>query len=213
MILPMDRGTNIGGTLLVFLSVIGSFCIAFSHKLQRRHYVYAAILGLGLFYLSTIALEALENGQDQWRVTVFIGTLFVTFGWMVTNEISITNARKQHTINIVTDYMINTNRIADRQVIKAKLPKHTDVFTPAVAPYDDEVSAFVQSIDRELNFFEFVAIGLETGDLDQDIVERSFKLMARSFYLQTKDYIEHWQAEDDTIWEHFTRLCARWKTA
>ena len=69
-----------------------------------------------------------------------------------------------------------------------------------------------QAIDREINFFEFVAVGLETGDLDPNITERSIKSLAVNFYIQVEDYIGHWQSKDESTWEHFKNLSIRWNS-
>ena len=82
---------------------------------------------------------------------------------------------------------------------------------PSIAPFDDENNCLTQAIDRELNFLEFTAIGIKSGDLDSYIVRHSLKSNLRSFYEQMEDYIDYWRAKDETTWENLASLYRDWR--
>ena len=191
------------------LIVIFLFIVAYRGIIRKRHYVYLAVAAVAYYLLYYIGRNAIEK-DELWRASIFIGTIFVTIGWIVTNEISLINSRKQHTINLITDYMINTQRIYDKRMIRRYLPAYTTKLTAGIVSFDDEAHELCEAVDRELNFFEFIAIGLETGDLDLDISTRSIKTLMCSFCRQTEDYINHWQDKEPTTWEHMVALWKKW---
>ncbi|MBT3553406.1 MAG: DUF4760 domain-containing protein [Rhodospirillaceae bacterium] len=193
----------------VFLFPLALIC--FRGVLRPRHFVYIGV-GILAYYVMYYLVRGGIEGENLWQLSIFTGTIFLSIGWIVSNEISILNSRKQHTINLISDYMINSQRIKDKTVIKKYLPKYTDKLTSAIMNFEAEDLDIGQAIDREINFFEFVAVGLETGDLDPNITERSIKSLAVNFYIQVEDYIGHWQSKDESTWEHFKNLSIRWNS-
>jgi hypothetical protein len=130
-------------------------------------------------------------------------------GWIVTNEVSILNSRRQHTINIVIEFMHNPQRVKDKEVIREFLPNSSAKLTPQIAPFDQDAHRFIAAIDRELNFFEFIAAGIATGDLDPNLTRRCLRSIILNLVAQTKDYIDFWQARSPSTWEHLMRYADR----
>jgi hypothetical protein len=129
----------------------------------------------------------------------FAGAMLVASGWIVTNEISIRNLRKQHTISLLSDFLIRKERLEDRKLIKKMLPKFALITTVTGVSFDDDNSDLLQAIDRELNFYEFVAVGLENGDLDPYITYSTVRGLMVGFVKQVEAYIDYWRARDAEI--------------
>ena len=190
---------------LLFASIWGRF------KLRRRYLAYVAV-GILTYFLSFYFIRlGYENRANLLGVAPFLGSLLLTVGWIVSNEISLSNARKQHTIKLMTDYMFTATRIEDRKTIKGKLSSYKQKLTPGVVSFTSEADDFLQAVDRELNFFEFLAIGLDTGDLDPDVAKRSLLHLLCTFYEQTEEYLDFWHGEAPGTWIYLRRLYPGWK--
>lgn len=155
--------------------------------------------------------DAARYGGRYAQVMSFAGAMLVAAGWMVTNEVAIRNSRRQHTITLISDYMIRRERLEDKRTIRRYVPKsNISVSTVGGFSYADETHELAIAIDRELNFFEFVAVGLENGDLDPKISYETIRGILCPFIKQVRPYIDHWQTLDSEIWEHATALADRW---
>lgn len=178
-------------------------------RTPRRLFAYVGVGVVAYFVLFYTGRSALAVGE-LWRASTFIGTLFLTAGWIVTNEVSIHNSRKQHTIAMVTDYLTNPQLVRDQATIHQFLPSAATKFTPAIADFKAQNHPLCVAIDRRLNFFEFLALGLFLDDLDEQIASEAFRGVVLSFYRQMEDYIEYWQGDDEETWEHLRWLYRRW---
>ena len=63
--------------------------------------------------------------------------------------------------------------------------------------FDDETSALLKAIDLELNFYEFVAVGAASGNLDEGLIKQSLGSQFMAFYVQVEAYMDHWRAKND----------------
>lgn len=201
--------------LFQFLSGVALALLATSiwgrFKLRRRYLAYVAVGILAYFLLFYFVRLGYENRGTLLGLAPFLGSLLLTLGWVVSNEISLYNARKQHTIKLLTDYMFTSTRIEDRKLIKAKLSSYKNKLTPEVVEFTSEADEFLQAVDRELNFFEFLAIGLDTGDLDPDVAKKSLLHLFCAFYEQTEAYVDYWHEEAPGTWIYLRRMYPKWR--
>ena len=196
------------GTTLISLSY---FC----EWLERRHYVYAAIATIVL----SLYAVALTEGQlaetdladkNFWKMAgLYLGPLIVAVGWIVTNEINILNSRKQHTINLITQYFTNAQRIADKDLLNKRLPP-TKIVSADEYPFDDTAHAFLRGVLRELNYFDFIGSAVLHRDIDEALVRRVFATIVHRYYRQYGPFIEYWRAKNPAYWADFVALFHRW---
>ncbi|HEY1722571.1 MAG TPA: DUF4760 domain-containing protein [Magnetospirillaceae bacterium] len=177
-----------------------------------RYLVYisvaiAAALGLRFAMLDSVA----PGGPHYLEALSFSGAMLVATGWIVTNEVSIRNLRKQHTITLISDFLIRKERIEDKKLIKTKLPKLALITSIAGLDYGDDNNDLLQAIDRELNFYEFIAVGLKNGDLDGRISYDIVRGLLVGFITQVHPYIDYWRVKDPETWEHAVQLADKWK--
>src|SRR5437870_1194394 len=105
----------------------------------RIRFVIYAIVGLVAFAALGFAIWDSGSGHDYAEVMPFAGAMLVATGWMVTNEISVRNSRRQHTITMISDYMLRAERIRDSETIRKYLPKTTSLISEINnLNYDDE---------------------------------------------------------------------------
>jgi hypothetical protein len=178
-------------------------------RVNARYCVYAGVSVIALVALGFDIINNVWGDQKQWQITIFLGSMLIAAGWVVTNEVTIRNSRKQHTINLITTLMTNQKRIEDKEKIREKLPR-SQRLNRTILDYDAENDPLAQAIDRELNFYEFIAIGLATGDLDENIARRMLDGLLTNCVWQVEDYILHWRSKNKTTWEDVSELYKRW---
>jgi hypothetical protein len=198
--------------IAVGIFAIGAALIVVSEHLEIRHWFYFAILVLSLVFFGWLYDDTIRNHEgEMWRLGVFFGSILVTIGWIVTNEFSIRNSRKQHTITLITTYFTNAQRIEDKKVIHKYLPTYRSKLTAEIVRFDAESHELLVAIDRELNFFEFLAIGVNRNDLDEALLRDCMENILCNSYEQAQLYIAHWRGIDPTTWERLAALYAKWR--
>jgi hypothetical protein len=183
--------------------------IQYPKIVRYRYFFYSFVLALASagFYLDFRDLWG--DPHQEWQITVLLGSSLIVLGWIFTNEMAIHNSRKQHTINLITQLVTSSQRVRDMRTIRRSLPNRTKL-TPTVFNYTDEAHPLAQAIDRELNFLEFIAIGINSGDLEDRMAKRMLAGMMIFFVTQVRDYIDFWRARDSETWEDACGLVDRW---
>lgn len=175
--------------------------------------VYSAVGYGALVAFLFLTRDILINHSDNlWRIAILLGPILITIGWMASNEVLLVNQRKHHTINLITDHISGKQRIKDKTLIRYKIGSHPNKMSRAIADFDKEDDKIIQAIDREINFYEFLAAGIVTGDIDKRIVERTLTANLCDFYEQMESYITHHQNKNPTTWEHYTDLYNNWQS-
>lgn len=176
-----------------------------------RYCLYAIVGIAAAVVLVLLGYESFwTKDGEAWHMSIFAGSVLLTIGWIVSTEVTINSARKRHTIDLITYYIFNPQRTDDRTLIKRYLPRHVDELNNTIVDFNDETHELTTAVDRELNFFEFLAIGINRGDLDDDLAKRCLKSIFCNFHDQVEHYIEHWRNQDNTTWEHLGPLCKKW---
>jgi hypothetical protein len=194
-------------TLLIFVVITG--CISFSNYLERRHYIYAAILTASLSFFTWLTKTIIESEENYGTIGVYWGSLIVASGWIITNEISIANSRKQHTVNLMTAYFTNAQMVEDRNTIRDILPSYNNKMTPEVGDFTAD-NQLIRAINRELNFLEFLAAALERRDLDETLFKDCLGQIVINVYRQMEAYINYWRDENSQWWSYLAALYKRW---
>ncbi len=180
-------------------------------RMRRRFWVYVAV-GIAAGAVLTLLYKeiALPDGKF-WNAAPFLGSILVTIGWIVTSEVNIGNSRRQHTIALVTHHAFDPTRAANRDTIKQTLPTYKTKLTATMADFGNETLPLLKAIDLELNFYEFLALGMASGDLDEHLIRRSLRGQFVSFYQQTEDYIDFWRLQDRRTWVELAAMYTRWQ--
>lgn len=178
-------------------------------RIERRHLVYLGIL-LVVAFLYVAVLRNLNQGTDYWlTVGMIMGPSLVAIGWVVTNEVNILNSRKQHTINLITQYFTNSQRISDKEELNKGLSADETIDSQKV-DFNDTASAFLGAALRELNYFDFIGSAVLRSDIDEGLVRRVFGTIVHRYYRQYRPFIEHWQKREPEYWSDFVALFHRW---
>jgi hypothetical protein len=146
----------------------------------------------------------------NWPLT--IGTFTALIGWMFSSWVTLRNSIKQHTFNIwlqtrcSAKYMEHAeamNRLYFSRGKKVGLSKN-DLNSESFKDLE-------QSLVYILNHYEFVAVGIRFGDLDEEILKQTMRGIVVSLYQYVELYIIMLQESRPSAYEHLTALYLRWK--
>jgi hypothetical protein len=202
--------------IFVTAGLVGVPAVWFFHLIERRHRIYLTVLAAAIFVFCTLSVYLWNPAQPTNLVAIgaFFGSMLVTAGWIVSNEIAILNSRRQHTIAVLSAYYTNPERRKDVDVIKKKLP-YPRKLTASVADFHDSDSEFNKAIDRTLGLHEFIAAAIEQRDIDERLARETISGSFVGFYLQCADYIHYWRFEapeaDRETWINICRVYNKWR--
>jgi len=180
--------------------------------MRWRHWVYVGVAILVGVVLSPLLRETRAPDGAIWHAATFFGSILITVGWVVTSETAIRNAKRQHTISLITSHMSDPTRISNRKVIKKALPTYdTKLTLDKAGSFDDETLPLLEAIDMELNFYEFAAAGIQSDDIDEALLRECLRGQFCNLYRQNEDYINHWRSKRSLTWQHLSAMYQRWK--
>lgn len=147
------------------------------------------------------------------------GILAAATGWVVTSMVNLHNARRQHTVNVLLQ-----SRLSQAYQQRLRDVVKTFPVTPRVTKLkmgDWDVSENAEAIDGVkylLNYFEFVAVGIRTGDLDEKTLKMSLRGILITLCDMAEVYIRYQRGEledndgypSNRSYEHLLWLRARW---
>src|SRR5947207_371167 len=93
--------------------------------LEWRHWVYCslALIALAIYATALCKIYNPANPRELWiYIGLFLGPTLIAAGWIVTNEVTTKNSRKQHTITLLAQYFTNQQRIDDKETLNQELP-------------------------------------------------------------------------------------------
>jgi hypothetical protein len=223
----------LGITTIFVILIFESF-----NSAEKRHALFALILYailLSFYVLYRVIFPlyltpAVSGYTNFWQLIVpYSGSVLITIGWMTTSEFNIRNARKQHTINFLTEVLRGQTRMDDLTIIKSFLPTLKDVICndiaqiaplpiairpiPTLPPFKfgDDAHLLCRSLDRELNLFEFMAIGIFQKDFDEVILKRSLRSFVITFCNQCDPYVVFSRDGGKEPWSNLSILANNWR--
>jgi hypothetical protein len=180
-------------------------------RMRRRFWVYVSVGLVAAAFLGLLVHNTATSADQISRLAPFVGYILVTVGWSVTSEVNIGNSRRQHTITLITQHAFDLQRTANRDIVKQSLPGFQTKLLPSTTiNFDDEDSALLKAIDLELNFYEFLAVGAASDNLDENLIRESLGSQFKAFYVQVEAHIAHWRVKNDKTWRELSRMYTRW---
>lgn len=174
-----------------------------------------------LLVISYVVLRYFENYQIA--LSILMSMTIVVMGWWVQSVLSAKSSRKQHTLNTILDTRSSTiyqhhlerysRLIKDYQHIHPKVAEwfhypNKDEFGKMAVP--KELKDAINGLAYVMNYFEFLALAIKQGDLDEILLKECFcgmlpKIESRAFYL-----IREAQSKDSRFFEAFVSLTQSW---
>ncbi len=136
-----------------------------------------------------------------------------SWGWAIGGWVAHRNARVQHTITIIAARFAQPMFVQQLALFNNSFgdaddtPKVTSQIIDAlIASGTVEDQAKVQSARYLLNYFEFIASGVRSGELDLDIVRNNLRASVIYFHNKCEPYILDQRRGISTLLGNFTRL-------
>lgn len=127
------------------------------------------------------------------------GVIAALSQWAITSVLTLYNARRQHTITVLLQSRLSPayqQRLRD--VVKG-YPTMPAISKVAVGDWNDPAKLeALEGIKYLLNYFEFVAIGIRIGDLDEATMRRSLADIVMALTAVAEQYIKFSRGELDT---------------
>lgn len=111
----------------------------------------------------------LEKPEEYATATVaYVAAVAALVGWIVQSFIAMRNSRKQHTINVLFQTRMNPEFANNVANIHKPYPSPQNIPADAIKKMEDQ-SVF-DSVKYVLNYYEFIAVGIRHGDLDEKLM-------------------------------------------
>ncbi|MQY43009.1 DUF4760 domain-containing protein [Epibacterium sp. SM1969] len=122
--------------------------------------------------------------------------------------------RKQHTINILfqsrlSEYFQTTNSLR-----KEIFPTDQDIYLDdwkAARAQNGKPREGAEALQQLLNYYEFLAVGIEQGDLDKDLLRKSIRGIMCNLVDDARFMIAELRENDPTTLEHLAQLYEEWR--
>ena len=74
-----------------------------------------------------------------------------------------------------------------------------------------DIAVSLRGLVYLVNYFEFLAVGIEKDDIYEPLIEECLKGIALSLKKRAEHLIDHLRAKDSETWEYFLQMCSRWE--
>jgi hypothetical protein len=185
--------------------------------------LFVVILYGGLFFLlnyypicssscsSSINSPSCLNCLNQQNLITVFGIVAAITGWIFTSWVSMRNVKRQHTMNVLLQSRLS-------QAYQQHMKKVVEIylgssgFNPVqINDWDQtEKKEAIEGIKYLLNYFEFIAIGIKSGDLDEGTLRNSMSVILNTLVTMSDEYIKHSKSKSRKIYRFLIPLNKRW---
>lgn len=159
----------------------------------------------------------------QIALSILVSMTVVVIGWCVQSILGKKASRRQHTLNTI----LNT-RVSD--IYQSRLKAYSSAITidqyihPTLARWfhhkssdefsdfeiDDDVKDALNGIVYVINYFEFIALAIEKGDIDEELFRECFRGMLPGIEKRAFHLIREAQNKDKEFFCAFVELVDKW---
>lgn len=202
---------------------------ALARSFRIRERISATILWVsgiasGVCLLLLIA-AAFDLGPMDLRTGATLTALFfAVFSFFFRSVEAERQSRKQHTIKILFDTRLSTEFRQHLEYRRLHFPEDEPVLPGKYLDYirssrDRELSdedAFERRKSAEgmrslLNYYEFIALGIETGDLHEEMLKGSIRGIMCNLVRDAHPLLVEIRADNARAYEHLAALYERWR--
>jgi hypothetical protein len=138
------------------------------------------------------AAPLLGLNRQNWGVVLTAAAAVI--GWICTSLVSIQNSVKQHTVNSLLQSRLSATFIEKGKELDALLlqdGKRRPLTLEDCKPTSDETtSKGVAAVRYMLNYYEFIAVGVRQGDLDEKLLRQTVRGIVCSLVITARSYVE-----------------------
>lgn len=133
-------------------------------------------------------------------------------GWIITSWVSLRNTKRQHTITVLLQSRLSQayqQRMKDAIAIYPVTPNLT-LFQECDLNCPEKKEA-IEGIKYLLNYFEFIAVGIKYGDLDEKTLRQSMRGILNTLVTISDIYIKYSIKKYPLVYEHLLWLNNKWR--
>lgn len=215
----------IGGLFYVLgfgypLARLGTTHDALKKQIFAFLFLIISTLTLGFIY---IVNEHDPKPNHYTVLGIVVSTLTIILGWLIHASLGARHQRRQHTLNVLLQTRMSTEYQSQARNLRCVYSQHSTIPEDVVGAYYENKLATNKETDKKkklnieaavyfLNFYEFLAIGIRHGDLDEDVLYDTLKAIAPSLYTKTLNIIKWNQKNTDhEVLTEFENLVERWQ--
>ena len=180
-------------------------------------------------YLYSLDVYSEKSPDVDLYIVNFFMVAAIVIGWFVYSQNSLNSERKQHTVNVLNSsrmsstYQEQVNLATDKYNADHKKISREDVelfikwkkgqVTLLSENNEDALETIkaIKAVIYLLNFYEFVAAGIESGDLDEDYLYATVPSIAINLVTYSQELINEYQNKDKMTWKLICNRCAIWE--
>ena len=146
-----------------------------------------------------------------------IGLVAGIAGWVCSSFVTLRNSIKQHTVSTYVQSRLSSPYA---ETIKRVNLKHFSIgCAPEPIPEEffskPENAEMMHDINTVLNYFEFIAVGIRHGDLDESVLKQIMRSMITNMCSKASIYIDFIRDRENGLggersFEHLLWLNKRW---
>lgn len=168
-----------------------------------------------VFGLATAAFFAFEGRPNAYYYAApVVGALLVSTGWIVTSANTIKNVERDHTLKVISEHAADEKSKVRRELIYKEFLEDAEILPlPGESErYPDGEHPVYLAVFDEINASEYVAWGALQGVYDNSLLKSEVEDYFLKLSVLGSRYIPYIRRSfsDEEIWEHFSRLCAKW---
>lgn len=191
---------------IIMLSLVIAFVLTVYWNLSLREYSFVG------FALENI--HGKNSNQSSNVILILLGTLTAVLGWLFTNRGQDLNSRRSHSIQTLMSsrlseaYANHSNHAT--KVYTSLKEKHGEAYNLSLQDYSELEQLERNAIIYQLNYFEFIAVGIRYGDLDENLIKNTLKSIINTNCVFFQNIIKDKQSKSPSLYEHLTALNKRW---
>lgn len=151
------------------------------------------LAGLGFYHVYEQHVKA--PNTNPLAIIAYSAGLIALAGWMVQSWTSTRNSRKQHTINVLFQTRLSSEFTKHVDNIQARFPDVTPIKYSEVKYLADK--SVWESVRFILNYYEFIAVGVRHGDLDEKLLRDCICTQMCTFHNRAIDVLRTTREEGE----------------
>jgi len=171
-----------------------------------------AFLGFVYWQGQLTYVDVLKVGLPQW--VILAGVLTAMLGWATTSLVTIKNSVKQHTINTLLQSRLSATYMGHADMLNQHFSEFSAVHGRDPAKWlgkDPVTDVNIPALRYVMNYFEFIAIGIRHGDLEEGMLRGSLGSILKNTVIFARSYIDKSIAGQPLAFCNLMWLNDRWK--
>jgi hypothetical protein len=146
-----------------------------------------------------------------------IASSVAVFGWFVQHQLTRQHNKVSHSLNILLQMRVSEEFQKHMTDANKHYPSRKKTVIPVedvnLYSRNDEVDCKIKSISSHiylLNYYEFLAYGIKSGALDEELLFQTLGGIVVGHYRRAENMIKHARSESPKIYESLVNLEDRW---